>query len=62
MIRLGVMFPSELGADAGAIRSFPQAVDGSVNRRFVTVLHRGPAGSPEKAVRAAIAQEQRESQ
>lgn len=62
MIRLGVMFPRELGTDAGSIHSFPQAVEGSVNRRFVTVLHRGPMGSPEKAVRAAIVQEQRESQ
>lgn len=30
-------------------------------RRFVAVLHQGPVDSPEKAVRAAIVQEQRES-
>lgn len=30
--------------------------------RFVAVLHQGPVDSPEKAVRAAIVQEQRERQ
>ena len=31
------------------------------NRRYVAVLHQGPIDSPEKAVRAAIVQEQRET-
>jgi hypothetical protein len=30
-------------------------------RRFVAVLHQGPVDSPEKAVRAAIVQEQRDA-
>lgn len=42
--------------------AWSHAVDGSENRRFVAVLHQGPVDSPEKAVRAAIVQEQRERQ
>ncbi len=38
------------------------AVDDSEKRRFVAVLHAGPVASPQAAVRAAIAQEQRERQ
>ena len=41
--------------------AWSHAVEGSDNRRFVAVLHQGPVNSPEKAVRAAIVQEQRET-
>lgn len=41
--------------------AWSHAVEGSENRRFVAVLHQGPVDSPEKAVRAAIVQEQRET-
>lgn len=40
--------------------AWSHAIEGSENRRFVAVLHQGPVDSPEKAVRAAIVQEQRE--
>ena len=39
--------------------AWSHAVEGSENRRFVAVLHQGPVDSPEKAVRAAIVEEQR---
>ena len=42
--------------------AWSHAVEGSDNRRFVAVLHQGPVDSPEKAVRAAMVQEQRERQ
>ena len=41
--------------------AWSHAIEGSENRRFVAVLHQGPVDSPEKAVRAAIVQEQREA-
>ena len=39
--------------------AWSHAVVGSENRCFVAVLHRGQVDSPEKAVRAAIVQEER---
>lgn len=35
-------------------------IEGSYQRRYVTVLHTGPFGSPRTAVQAAIVQEHRE--
>ena len=42
--------------------AWSHAIEGSENRRFVAVLHQGPVDSPEKAVRVAIVQEQKECQ
>lgn len=39
--------------------AWSHAVEGSKKRRYVAVLHQGPVDSPEKAVRAAIVQENR---
>jgi hypothetical protein len=34
--------------------AWSHAVDGSINRKFIAVLHQGPVDSPQNAVRAAI--------
>ena len=42
--------------------AWSHAVEGSEKRRFIAVLHQGPVDSAEKAVRAAIVEQQRSSQ
>ena len=57
----GVVQVFELHGHPAATRCYvwSHATTGK-KRRFVVVLHQGPVDSPEKAVRAAIVQEQRE--
>ncbi len=47
-------------ATAPRCYAWSHAVEGSENRRFVAVLHQGHVDSSEKAVNAAIVQEQRD--
>jgi hypothetical protein len=60
---IGVVHVFDLIDHPTATRAYAwsHAIEGSENRRFVTVLHVGPVNSPLNAVRAALVAEQRKA-
>ena len=59
---LGVVFEFQIDhPEASAAYAWSDPVPGSDHHRFYAVLKQGPVDSPEKAVRAAIVSEYRES-